>query len=38
MIFTVIGEDVEARFDTSIYQLNRPLPKEKINSNWINER
>ena len=34
MIFTVIGEDVEARFDTSIYQL----PKEKINSNWINER
>ena len=25
-----IAEDVETRFDTSNYELSRPLPKEKI--------
>ena len=25
-----IAEDVETRFDTSNYKLDRPLPKEKI--------
>ena len=33
-IYKDIAEDAETRFDTSNYQLNRPLKK----SNWINER
>ena len=34
-----IKTDVETRFDTSSYELDRPLPKgKKIKSNWINER
>ena len=38
-IYKDIGEDVETRFDTSNYELDRPLPKGKNkNSNWINER
>ena len=28
-IYTEIAEDVETRFDTSNYELDRPLPKEK---------
>ena len=27
------AKDVETRYDTSNYELNRPLPKEK-NKNW----
>ena len=31
--------DVETRFDTSNYELGRPLPKGRNEkSNWINER
>ena len=38
-VYKDIGEDVEARFDTSNYELDRPLPKEKkLKSNWINKR
>ena len=34
-----IGEDVETRFDTSNYELDRSLPKGKnLNSIWINVR
>ena len=33
-----IANDVEKRFDKSNYEINRPLPKVKIKSNWINER
>ena len=28
-IYKDIGEDVETRFDTSNYELDRPLPKGK---------
>ena len=28
-IFKDIAEDVEIRFDTSNYELDKPLPKEK---------
>ena len=38
-VFKEIAEDVEARFDTSNYELVRPLNrKRKIKSNWFNER
>ena len=38
-VYEDIGEDVEARFDTSNYELDRPLTKEKkLKSNWINKR
>ena len=38
-LYKDITEDVEARFNTSNYELNRLLPKEKKEkSNWINER
>ena len=30
--------NVEYRFDTSNYKLERLLPKRKKKSNWINER
>ena len=34
-----IANDVEKRFDTSNYEVDRPLPTEKNKkSNWINER
>ena len=34
-----IAEDVETRFDTSNFELDRPLPKGKNKkSDWINER
>ena len=33
-----VAEDVETRFDTSNYELYRPLPKgKKLESSWINE-
>ena len=38
-IYKDIAEDVETRFDTLIYELDRPLSKAKDKkSNWINER
>ena len=38
-IYKDIAEDVETRFDTSNYELDRLLPKGKNKkSNWINER
>ena len=38
-IYKDIAEDVETRFDTSSYELDRPLTKGKNKkSNWINER
>ena len=34
-----IADDVEKRFDTSNYEVNRPLPTgNDKKSNWINER
>ena len=35
-IYKGIAEDVETRFDTSDYELDRPLPKGR-KSNWIND-
>ena len=32
-----IAEDVETRFDTSNFEIDRPLPKG-TKSNWANER
>ena len=38
-VYEDIGEDVEARFDTSNDELDRPLTREKkLKSNWINKR
>ena len=38
-IYVHIGEDVETRFDTSKYEVKRPLPRRRDKkSNWINER
>ena len=38
-IYKDIAEDVDTRFDTSNYELDRLLPKEKKQkSNCINER
>ena len=37
-IYKEIAEDVETRFDTSNYELDRPLPKVKKKKNWIDER
>ena len=38
-IYKDIAKDVETRFDTSNYELERPLLKGKNQkSNWINER
>ena len=37
-IYKDIAEDVETRFDTSNYELNRPFPKAKTKkSYWITE-
>ena len=37
-ICTDIAKDVETRFDTLNYELDKPLPKEdKLKSDWINE-
>ena len=37
-IYVDIVKDVETRFDTSNYELDRPLAKGKNKSNWINKR
>ena len=38
-IYSDIAKDFETRFDTSNYELNRPLPKgKKWKSNWFDER
>ena len=38
-IYKYIAKGVKTRFDTSNYELDRPLPKGKNkNSDWINER
>ena len=38
-IYKDIAEDVETRFDTSNYEIDRPLTMKKIEkSNWVNER
>ena len=38
-IYKDIAEDVETRFDTSNFELDRPLPKGKSKKSiWINER
>ena len=34
-----VAEDVERRFDTLNFEIDRPLPEGKIQiSNWTNER
>ena len=35
MIFIKTKQDVETRFDTSIYELQRPSPKGKNKSNEL---
>ena len=38
-IYSEIIKDIKKRFDTSSYDLHRPLPKRKKKKcNWINER
>ena len=38
-IYKKIEEDLETRYDTSNYELDWQLPKEKkLKSNWINEK
>ena len=39
-VYKDIADDVEKRFNTSNYEVNRPLPKEKKKQkwDWINER
>ena len=38
-IYINIAKDVETRFDTTSYELERPLTKAKnTKSNWINDR
>ena len=38
-IYKDIAEGIETRFDTSNYESDRPLTKEKNKkANWINER
>ena len=38
-IYKDITKDIETRFDTSNYELHKPLDKEKpLKNNWINER
>ena len=37
-IYVDIAKDVETRFYTSNYELDRPFPTGKNKSNWINER
>ena len=34
-IYKDIAKDVESRFDTSNYELDRPLPKEKKWRSWL---
>ena len=37
-IYVDIAKDVETRFDTSNYKVERPLPRAKLKKYWINER
>ena len=38
-VYEDIADDAEKRFDTSNYEVNRPLPKGKNKKrDWINER
>ena len=37
-VYKDIANDVEKRFDISNSEINIPLPKGKIKSDWINER
>ena len=38
-IYVNVAKYVETRFDTSNYELDRPLPNgKKLKSNWINEK
>ena len=38
-IYSVIAKYVKTRFDTSNYELDRPLPKgKKQKSSWISEK
>ena len=37
-IYKYITKDVETRFDTSNYEIGRPLPMGKTESIWVNER
>ena len=38
-IYADIAKDIEAKSDTSNYELDRPLPEGEIKKNkWINER
>ena len=37
-IYEIIAKNVEKRFETSNYELERPLPKGKKRSYWRNER
>ena len=36
-IYKDIAEDLETRFDTSNYELYRPLPKGKVNNKEVIE-
>ena len=37
-IYKDITEDVEKRFRTSNFEIDRPLPKGKKQSNWTNKK
>ena len=37
-IYKDIVEDVDAKFDTVVFELDRPFPKGKKKSNWTNEK
>ena len=37
-IYSVIAKYVKTRFNTSNYELDRPLLKEKQKSYWISEK
>ena len=37
--WTHTAEDIETSFDTSNYELDRPMSKNKnLKNNWVNER
>ena len=37
-IYIDIAEDVEKRFDTSNYEISRPLPMRKNENNWVKRK
>lgn len=37
-IYLDMAKDLETRFDTSNYELKRPLPRWKNKTSWTNER